>query len=55
MMQACSLCPSNLQVLRTQYGVQNLRFILADENAGGDIKAHIKILVEYLGRIEPST
>ena len=54
MMQACSLSPSNLQVLRTQYGIQNLRFILSDENTGDDIKVHIKILVEYLERVEPS-
>jgi len=47
-MQACSLCEENLEALRTQYGVHNLKWLLMDEAIGDDVKRNIHILVDLL-------
>ena len=35
-------------MLRTQYGVHNLQWLLNDENIGAEIKRHIQVLVEFV-------
>jgi len=49
--QACSMCQANLNVLRTQYGVGSLKWLMADANVTDDVKRHIQVLLDYLAAV----
>ena len=49
-MQACSLCPENLAVLRLQYGVGALEWLMGDKDVTDQTKLHVQILIDGINK-----